>query len=494
MYHTMFHGKLVGNGEGIHMTFLSLEFYLLVAVMLLGYYVIPLKFRWFVLLVGSMAFYYLSTGLTIIALLVTIVVSYAFSILIYAGKRKFSDNVLKIVLGVSILVTLLPLILTKQNGLIIDTSNWIVPLGLAFYSLQIVAYLVDIYKGKIKPRRNILKYALFISFFPQIIQGPIPRCDQLSKTLYGNKFDPDKITKGFIRILWGWFLKLVIADKAAIVVNTVFNDTAKFGGMFIWVAAILYCIQLYADFSGCVCIAQGVSGLFGIEMAENFNHPFFSRTIKEFWTRWHISLSSWLRDYIYFPLGGSRKGQFRRAINLLITFIVSGIWHGNGLHYVVWGVMNAVYQIVGDITGPWRIKLCEMMGIDKDCFGRRFVQILMTDFFFILSVVIFRAGSVPKGIEMLKSMFTVFNPWVLFNGNLFMLGMDGMDGVVLFIAVMIWVSVSYMEEKKIVVRDVIVRQPMLCRWTLYLVLIVVIMLFGTYGYGFNAEEFIYGGF
>ncbi|MCF0114526.1 MAG: MBOAT family protein [Erysipelotrichaceae bacterium] len=476
------------------MTFLSLEFYLLVLVTMVLYYLIPLKLRWFVLLVGSMAFYYLATGMMIIALIVTIVVSYLFSIVIYTGRRKFSDTVQKVLLGVFIVITLLPLILVKQNGILIDTSSWVAPLGLAFYSLQIVAYFVDIYKGKIKPKRNILKYALFISFFPQIIQGPIPRYDQLNKTLYGNRMDPEKINAGFVRILWGWFLKLVIADKAAIVVNTVFNDPVRFKGAFIFAAGMLYCIQLYADFSGCVSISQGVAGLFGVELAENFRRPFFSRTIKEFWTRWHMSLSSWLRDYIYFPLGGSRKGQLRRFLNLIITFAVSGVWHGNGLNYLVWGLLNAFYQIIGDITGPWREKLCGLVGIDKDCIGRVMVQRVITTLLFMVSVIFLRSDSLAHGIELIVSMFSVYNPWVLFNGNLLSLGMDGMDFVVLLVAIMIWIIVSYLQEKEIVIRDVIARQPFMFRWVVYLSLIVIVMVFGTYGFGFNAEEFIYGGF
>ena len=227
---------------------------------------------------------------------------------------------------ISILMTAIPLLAIKESPYLLNIIMhqpmpewWLVPVGIAFWSMQLIAYSVDIYKDEIEPEKNFLKFLLFVSFFPQIIQGPIPRYAQLSGQLTeGKRFDECKFVKGFMLVLWGFFLKLCIADKAGIIVDTVFNNYPAYCGMYVLVAGVLYSLQLYANFLACTSITQGISGLFGISIISNFNHPYFSASIKDFWRRWHISLSSWLRDYVYIPLGGSRKGRLRKFINLLI--------------------------------------------------------------------------------------------------------------------------------------------------------------------------------
>lgn len=318
------------------MTYTSVYYYIFVIVLIIFYYVFPLRYRWIILLVGSLGFYYQLSKGSWWLLGLTLLVSYLSGILI--EKNAISS---KIVMGggknrlslcfllASLLLVVLPLILTKQFSFQNQPFFSLSSLGLSFYTLQIVSYLVDIYNGRIHAQKNFAKYALFVSFFPQIVQGSIPRYEQLSEQLYeGHRFDERGFSKGIQMIVWGFFLKMMIADKAGIVVDTVFGDPQTYQGEYVLAAGILYSIQLYTDFLACVCLAQGCAELFGIRLADNFRHPYFAESVKDFWSRWHISLSTWLRDYIYIPLGGSRRGKIRKYINLVITFVVSGIWHG----------------------------------------------------------------------------------------------------------------------------------------------------------------------
>ena len=297
-------------------------------------------------------------------------------------------------------------------------------MGLSFFTMQVLAYLIDIYKGKIEPQRDFLKYALFLSFFPQILQGPIPRYEQLQHQLVeGHRFDETEFTKGFMLIIWCFFLKFMIADKAKIVVDTIFGNPEIYSGFFVLVGGTLYSIQLYADFLSCTTLAQGVSQMFGIHLAENFNHPYFATSIKDFWGRWHMSLSFWLRDYVYIPLGGSRHGTLRKYLNIIATFFVSGIWHGNGLNFVFWGMMHAFYQISGDLSRGARDSFVELLGIPRDSGARKSISRICTFFLAMTAWIMFRAASLPQGLLMLKSMFTTYNPWIFFDDSLLRLGL-----------------------------------------------------------------------
>lgn len=312
------------------MTYVSLGFYLFLALILLVYFIMPLRFRWVVLLAGSAAFYILLSGDGFPVLLLTLLLSYGAGLLLAFLKERSPKPVLlqRIVLAVSVFLVMAPWFVIKNGGFLLGNTNWglIVPLGISFYTLQIVSYLADVHSGRISVQKNPAKYALFVLFFPQIVQGPIPRYAQLADQLYeGHLFDEKQFVKGMQLILWGFFLKFLIADRASIVVNVIFENPSQYQGSYVLVAAVLYSIELYADFLSCVTLSQGIAGLFGIGLTDNFLRPYFATSIKDFWRRWHISLSTWLRDYIYIPLGGSRKGKLRKYGNLLITFAFSGI-------------------------------------------------------------------------------------------------------------------------------------------------------------------------
>ena len=490
-------GFIIGLFGVTGMIYISLKYYALVLVALLLYYLFPVKFRWVVLLAGNVAFYALfyKTGWWIF--LGTILISYLAALII----DKLDGAAKKAVFISCILVVTIPWLFIKNSNFVIEQIlgnepiKWLVPLGISFYTLQLIGYMADVYMGRTLPKKNIAKFALFAGYFPQLIQGPIPRYGQLQHQLVdGNRFDEEKIVKGFQLIIWGFFLKLVIADKAAIIVNTVFDNYPAYSGSYIWLASFLYSIQLYTDFLACTTLARGVSGLFGIELAKNFERPYYALSIKDFWRRWHISLSTWLRDYIYIPLGGNRKGKVRKYINLLITFFISGLWHGAGFKFLVWGLIHALYQIIGEFTFGIREKIYEICGIHEDSNKKRWLKMAGTFLLVNFAWIIFRADTLRKGLLMIANMMTEFNPWVLMNNRVFTLGLEWKEMVVLAVGIYVLHKVGKYQEEGKSVGDRFFTQPLLLRWGVYLAAIVGIILFGTYGYGFNAQDFIYGGF
>lgn len=480
------------------MSYITLEYYVLVVISVVVYYLLPQKIRWIVLLIGSGYFYYRCANetLQIVFFIVSIIISYLAAHLINCQSNKK----LKIfLLFFSILLSAVLLIISKCSEFLISIDNGfyienlIVPLGLSFYTLQTVAYLVDVYYGKISPQKNLLKYALFISFFPQLIQGPIPRYEQLGNQLFlGTTFNYENITNGFQLIIWGFFLKLMIADKAAIVVNTIFDHYQMYAGMYVIVAGVLYSIQLYSDFLACTVMAKGVSKLFGIDIIDNFSRPYFATSIQDFWRRWHISLSSWLRDYVYIPLGGNRRGKLMKYVNLILTFAVSGLWHGGSLKFLFWGLMHAFYQIIGNVTLKFRNKLFEMIEISPNTFAWKFYRRMGTFIWVMLAWIIFRAENLHTGFAMIKTIFTTFNPWILLNGTLNAF-LDYREWEILIISIGILIIVGHLQER-MVIREWIADQHITIRWGIYLCAILAIWIFGTYGVGFDAQAFIYGGF
>ena len=478
------------------MNYICTEYYLLLFLTLILYYIIPKGKQWIALLIGSAVFYCLvSTDIMQLCLfLATIILSFLGALLI---ERSKEGKQRLFMLWAVIILTAAPLLLFKGRDFLPapDTGRFslIVPVGLSFYTLQIIAYLTDVYRKKIAAQRNLFKYALFISFFPQIIQGPIPRYEQLGDQLFGGtRFRMENIVRGSQRILWGLFLKLMIADKAAVAVNEIFDNYRMYAGAYIWIAGILYSLQLYTDFLSCTTLAQGASELFGIEIIDNFNHPYFAVSVQDFWRRWHISLSTWLKDYVYIPLGGSRAGKLRKYTNLFLTFLISGFWHGEGVKFIFWGLLHAVYQIVGSITREGRDRLYEMLLIPKGTFAWKLYRTIGTFFWVMIAWIIFRAEGLRAGLHMIRSMFTVYNPWILLNGALTSI-MPYQQWELLGAALFVLFTVSRAQEKT-EVRNWIAQQHIPIRWGLALVCIAVILVFGTYGFGYDAQAFIYGGF
>lgn len=474
------------------MSIVSFNFFVFVGIFLIIYYVIPKKKQWYCLLIMSIFFYWINTREYTVWLLFTIVGTYLFSNVIEDLKEKDASRIIiKSLFIIDICIAISPLILLKYIIGSIYTGIAL-PMGISFYTLQLIGYSVDIYKGKYEAEHNLFKYMLFAMFFPHIIQGPIARYDKLSESLYKpHEFEEDNIAKGFMLTLWGAFLKLVLANQSAVIVNTIYGDYKTYTGFYILVAGILYSIQLYADFMGCVCIAQGISSMFGVALMDNFNHPYFSASIKDFWRRWHISLSSWLRDYVYIPLGGNRRGTVRKYINLMITFLVSGCWHGVGLQFIFWGALHGIYQIVGDLTQNIRMKCKKIIHVEGTLIDW-ICQRVYTFIFVMVAWIFFRATSLKQGIEMIVLMVKDFTIQDC-NGTLFQLGLTSKECVMLTVCVIILLLVSVFQEK-MCIRERILKYPIILRYVIYILVICIILIFGRYGSGYDAGAFIYGGF
>ena len=483
------------------MVYLEFSFYIFVVGLAAVYYLMPKKIRWMVLLLGSIGFYVhmQQDPKNLMVFGASIFCSYFMGLVLDLTAEK--HRILrKFWLTAGILGAALPLLGFKLSGLLLSSGlpggsvSWIVPLGLAFYTMAEIAYLSDIYLKKNKAERNPLKFTLFVSFFPLILQGPIHRYSDLAPKLFeGHALEGKNLQKGFQLILWGFFLKMVIADNAAVVVNTIFLDPIQYSGFYLWEAAILYSVQLYTDFQSCVMLSRGVCWLFGIQAMNNFNRPYFSPSIKEFWRNWHISLSTWLRDYIYIPLGGSRKGKFRKYINLILTFLISGLWHGSGLNFLAWGLLHGCYQIVGDLTFPIRDRIYNKLGMPQESLRRRAIQSLGVFFLVTTGWVIFRTPQLSEGLELLKSMFTASNYHILFDGGLFEVGLRQKEFQVLNFGIFLLIAVG-IAQRWGSVSDRLSRQIIVVRYAVYYILIISVWIFGAYGLGFSAQDFIYGGF
>lgn len=478
------------------MTYMSFLFYVFVLAAVVVYYIIPLKGRWIVLLGASIFFYWqaLETGAGMAVILLTIAIAYGAGLLLQQVRKRS-------ILAGAVLLLVIPWLCMKNGNYVLeillhrDAVAWIVPLGISFYTLQMISYLADVYQGKTEAQRNPAKFALYVMFFPQIVQGPIPRYDRLAGQLYaGHLFCERTVVGGFYRILWGFFLKLMIADRAAVVVDEIFENYHQYVGCYVLVAGVLYSIQLYTDFAACISISKGVANLFGIELTDNFNHPYLAVSVKDFWHRWHMSLSEWLKDYVYIPLGGSRKGRIRTFINLILTFVVSGIWHGAGMRFIVWGLLHAAYQIAGQLTQRIQRKAAKITGLTQAPQARVWIRRAWTFLCVMTAWIIFRAGNLRVGLQMIGSMFRVWNVWIFTNDALLALGLNWKEWVVLIASILILFVVSVKQEKGTVFSDGIFRQPVYIRWALYLVVIFGIITYGAYGMGYDSQAFIYGGF
>ena len=375
------------------------------AIILAVYYILPHKFRWGLLLLASVVFY-ASADWKMLALIGgSIVVSYIAGLKIEQAENEKQK---KVWMAGCIILLVAILMLFKYFGFFADvignmlgaTSfvfNLVMPLGISYYTFKIISYLVDIYKGKIDAEKHLGYYALYVSFFPQILCGPIERADHFIPQLkYGCKFEDKLAAEGLERIIIGLFKKLAIADRLALYVGTVFDAPTAYPGLASIMAVAFYTIQIYCDFSGYSDMAIGMAQMLGIRTRENFNYPYFSRSIKEFWSRWHISLSSWLRDYIYIPLGGNRKGKMRKHLNTLAVFLVSGIWHGSSLSFVFWGALHGFWNM---ISTPKK---------DDDPVWKQILQVLVTILGVAFTWIFFRAKDLATAFTMIKHMILGF--------------------------------------------------------------------------------------
>ena len=327
---------------------------------------------------------------------------------------------------------------------------------------------------------------MFLSFFPQIVSGPIARADQLLPQFRTeHRFDWDEFRAGLFRFLWGAFKKLVLADRLAVLVNTIFAAPQDFGALQLMGAAVAFSLQLYCDFSSYSDMALGAARAMGFSLLENFRTPFFSRSIAEFWRRWHMSLSHWFRDYLYIPLGGSRKGTVRKYLNVLIVFAVSGLWHGAAMTFVVWGVLNGLYQVIGGVTAPLRGKVHSVLRLKEDGWPLRLWQIFCTFLLATAAFVFFKAGSVSTGLDMLSGMF--HGPLWVFTS----MGLDRWELLAALFGLVVLLAVDLRSVNHDITADYL-SAPRLVRWLVLWFLLFSCVVLGSYGAGYDAQSFIYG--
>jgi len=373
------------------------------------------------------------------------------------------------------------------------TSRLILPVGISFYTIQAIGYLIDVYRREVYAEKNFLRFFLFLAFFPQLVAGPIERSKNLLRQLGTRQyFSYENLQKGLLLGLWGMFVKVVIADRAAIFVDNVYGDYNTYGGWYIVIATMLFAIQIYCDFYGYSTIARGCALTFGYTLVDNFNAPYFSGSIKEFWRRWHISLSSWLRDYVYIPLGGNRCSKPRKYFNIMVTFLVSGVWHGASLHYVFWGALQGIFIVIGDMTRPLKQRLNQKYAVRTNSAGYHAGQTFMTYLLFLISFTFFRAESISDGVYYLERIVRRFDAWSLLSGYVYTLGLDGWDMLVLVLGVIILLAVDWAYQKRRIFFDALVREQCLAvQYLIVVVLFVTILVCGVYGEGYDGSQFIY---
>lgn len=532
------------------MAFNSTLFLGFVLLVCLIYFVIPKRFQWIILLAASYFFYIYTAGKLVVFLILTTLTTF------YTGlaigkinefyKKKISDpeNQVKgeekkklseksrkqksLILTAALLLNFGILIFLKYfnflsasvfgvfhqfiPGLSTPALNLILPLGISFYTFQSTGYIIDVYRGTILPDRHLGKFALFVSFFPQIIQGPISRYSELAEQLYApHDFDYTRVKFGLQLILWGLFKKMVIADRMVVMVDTVFKTYTTLPGTTIFLGAILYSLQVYCDFSGGIDIARGVAQILGIDMPENFKRPFFATSISDFWRRWHISLSSWMRDYIFYSISLSKSftklGRTARKflgnyfgkmlptmLAMLITFTLVGIWHGSSWKFVAYGLYNAFFIVLGIFFDPLLEGLFKKYKVNIKNFSWRFYQMGITFILVGFGRYFSRADSFKTAIRMWLRTFRTFNISDFISGNFLNLGLDTAQVLVLVLSLVVLLVVEIVQERGISLRDWIAQQGLVFRWSLYLVAIFTILIFGVYGMGFNRNSFIYMGF
>lgn len=377
-------------------------------------------------------------------------------------------------------------------GIQIPAIDVILPVGISFYTFQALSYTMDVYRGEIYAEKNILKYALFVSFFPQLVAGPIERSKNLLKQISTkHEFQVDAVRSGLLLMLYGFFQKVVVSEYLSVVVDNVYNTYIERSGFQLLVATVFFAFQIYCDFAGYSNIAIGAAQVMGFQLMENFNAPYLSQSVAEFWRRWHISLSTWFRDYLYIPLGGSRKGIVRKQINRLIVFGVSGLWHGASGHFVIWGLMNGVYQIIGDLLTPLRRKTKQILHVKENEFSHKALKTLSTFVMIDISWIFFRA-TMGQGVAILKSITQFWKPgWFQWGVNLNVMQLsDGRIWIVVF-ALMILIGADICKYVGFQVSTFIMKQGIWLRWMIYLAAIFGVLIYGIYGPAYSASEFIY---
>ncbi|MEG0616447.1 MAG: MBOAT family O-acyltransferase [Oscillospiraceae bacterium] len=525
------------------MNYTSLNFIIFSAAFVAVYFLVPKKVQWIVLLLGNLYFYTFAGVKAAAFILFSSFTIFAAAQLVqrikdkselYISQNRDKESALlkavksksekqqKRVIFFALAANLGILIALKYMGFfaeIIDNlSNASIslpflsvalPMGISFYTFALVGYLIDVYRRVCKAENNFLKFLLFSAYFPCVVQGPISRYAPLSVQLQAkHNFDYTQAAYGLQRVLWGFFKKLVIADRVSIFVAAIYDNYSEYSGTYLLLATFAFALQLYADFSGCMDIALGTSQILGIKLSENFNTPFFSHSIAEYWRRWHITLGAWFKDYVFYPLlksklfaqtgkllakpfGRKASNKITTYVGMLILWFLLGLWHGASWNFVIGtGILHWGYMVLADISAPLCKRAQKLMKINTQSTTYSIFTCVRTFLLVCVGFVFFRAENIQTALDIFKQIFTGVQPWVLFDGSLLQMGLDGKDFIVLIIATVILIVVDTLSQK-IDVRQAIANKELPIRWAVYIAGFAAVLLFGIYGPAYDATPFIY---
>lgn len=488
------------------MLFNSIDFLVFFPIVTVVFFIIPKRLRTLWLLIVSYYFYMSWNPEYAVLIAVSTIITFISGLLMEKVERKQIKKfvaVASLVSNLAILVTFKYADFALQTlshitnsiglGIIDKRLDLLLPVGISFYTFQALGYTLDVYRGNIKAERDILRYALFISFFPQLVAGPIERSGnllfQIQKITETRLWNVERVRDGLLLMFWGLFQKLVIADRASILVNQVYGNYSDYGFLELAVASVLFAFQIYCDFSGYTNIARGAAKVIGFSLMQNFRQPYFALDIKDFWRRWHISLTLWFTDYLYIPLGGNRKGIFRQYINILIVFGISGLWHGADWHFVAWGLLHACYQIAGNLKnrGGVQKKLgTKIKSVICDSFSQRLRKIIVTFVLVDFAWVFFAADNLHHVYGIFHQMLMTFQ-----TTSIYSIGLDRGNWFMISFGIVVLIIVDMIHERGYSVFYLVNRQTLWFRWILYLGLIWCIILFGIYGVDYDSSQFIY---
>jgi D-alanyl-lipoteichoic acid acyltransferase DltB (MBOAT superfamily) len=473
------------------MLFNSIEFLIFFLIVVVLYFACPYRYRWLLLLAASYYFYAAWKLEYIFLIIASTLISYSTALLMVKPEHQSRRAVLLLISLVSNLGILFAFkyfnsfneslrTVFNQFNLVYDVPLFqaLLPVGISFYTFQALGYAIDVYRGRLEPEQHLGRLALFLAFFPQLLSGPIARATHLLPQFYEKfSFDEARVSSGLRLMLWGMFQKVVIADRLGLYVNTVYNNPSDWQGWPVFLATFFFAFQIYCDFAGYTDIAIGAARVMGFSLMENFRRPYFARSPSEFWRRWHISLSSWFRDYLYIPLGGSRVSVPRWYLNLMIVFLVSGLWHGAAWIFVIWGGLHGLY-VVGDVaTRNLRGRLAQRLGLDQRPIVTALSGVFITFILVCLAWIFFRANSLADALVLLNNMLPLTNfadlnlPWASVVDN------PGQEMALSIGLILLLVGVHLAQERQWDASSLWQRRFWF-RWAAYLVLALAIMNLG----------------
>ena len=478
------------------MQIISFAFIVFFAVTVTVYYLLPARVRYIWLFAASL-FFYLSQGPVHTVFLAFSVCSTWIGAL-FLEKQAENGQRKKGILAAVLIANLAILLFFKYIGFLSGglLRSPILPIGISFYLFQSIGYLIDVSRGTIKAERNPIRYALFVTFFPTVLSGPIERGKNILPQLQAAGLaevrpDAGRIRDGMMRMLWGYFCKMVLADRIGIAVDAVYASPASYGGAVLFLTSVLYTFQIYLDFAGYSSIAVGAAKVLGIRVMENFDAPYLAENVRDFWRRWHISLSTWFRDYLYIPLGGNRRGRGRKLVNLMIVFLVSGLWHGAGFPFLIWGLLHGLYQVLGELWKPIGDRLtAKLSGEGGEGRTVRILKVVWTFLLVNFAWIFFRMDTLSGALAVFRG-FAHPRVWQLFDGTILTAGVNAAEWrlVLLGLGVVIMADILHRCGKS--VSDWITKQSLFIRWPILIAGIVVILVCGVWGSGYDAASFIY---